>query len=493
MNLFKSSPFKISCLIFLFILSLCPSVFAGAPDTLWTRTYGGSDIEDGSSVQQTADGGFIIAGTTRSIVEGSADVYLIRTDSNGDTLWTKTYGGYYEDWGFSVIQTRDNGFFITGSTYGIDSVNNDVYLIRTDSNGDTLWTKMYGGADLDDGFAAMQTSDSGFIIVGMTWPLGTDGLDVYLVRINQLGDTLWTRNYGGTSNEIGYSVQQTTDGGFIITGSTRSFGAGSRDVYLIRTNPNGDTLWTKTYGGIDNDEGFSVLQTGDGGFIVAGSTSSVGAGMSEVYLVRINQLGDTLWTRNYGGTSNDFGYSVQQTTDGGFIIAGVTESFGAGKGDFYFIKTDYKGDTLWTKTYGGTGEDWCSSISPTSDGGFIAVGATNSFGDTLSDVYLIRLDKDSTGIQEDNQKNILNQNNFVVTGDFRNNILSIRYTIHHSGPVKLSMYNISGQLVKTVFNEHKSRGEYSEQIKTDKISSGVYYVTLEAGESRYTRKSVVVE
>ncbi len=490
MNLFKSSPFKISSLILLFILSLSPSVFAGAPDTLWTRTYGGANDDFGYSVQQTSDGGFIIAGSSNSFSEfDNHNVYLIRTNESGDTLWTRTYGGNSSELGQSVLETSDGGFIITGKTSSIGAGKEDVYLIRTDSNGDTLWSKTFGGNENDVGNSVLQTSDSGFVIAGLT-TLEDLHPYIYLIRTNLHGDTLWTKTYG---RGIGYSVIQTINDEFIVAGYKIPLITNGIMSHLIKTNSVGDTLWTKTYGGDSTDLAYSVQQTDNGGFIVAGYTNSFGAGNLDAYLINTNSNGDTLWTRTYGGIDTDWGYSVQQTSDGGFIMAGETYSYGIGGSDVYLVRYNSNGDTLWTKTIGGAVTELGRSVQQTKDGGYIITGSSNSFSTDDHDVYLIRLGKDSTGIQGDTPKNIINQNNIVVSGDNKNNLISISYTIHHPSSVKLSMYNISGQLVQTLLEEHKNRGEYSVQFKTDKISSGVYYVMLEAGESRYTRKSTVVE
>ena len=262
--------------------------------------------------------------------------------------------------GYSVQQTTDGGFIIAGSTrsFGVGTPDGDnVYLIKTNASGDTLWTRNYGGTGIDWGNAVRQTTDGGYIIAGYTESFGAGIGDVCLIRTNAAGDTLWTRTYGGIYDDWGYSVQQTTDGGYIITGGTASFGAGDEDVYLIKTNALGDTLWTRTYGGTDIERGYSVQQTTDGGYIFAGLTYSFGAGGADVYVIATDAQGDTLWTRTYGGTGDDEGYSVQQTTDGGYIITGWTASFGAGGNNVYLIKTDAQGDTLWTRTYGGTGYD----------------------------------------------------------------------------------------------------------------------------------------
>ena len=363
--------------------------------TSWLRTYGGTNDDGGESVQQTTDGGFIIAGCTESFGAGGADFYLIKTDDSGDTLWTKTYGGTGYDYGNFVRQTTDGGYIVVGCTKSFGTGGYDVYLVKTNNSGDTLWTRTYGGESDEWGCSIRQTTDGGYVIAGITGSLGVDTADVYLLKTNASGDTLWTRTYGGTGFDWGNSVQQTTDGGYIIAGFTYSFGVGtpgSDNVYLIKTNASGGTLWTRTYGGTGFDWGNSVQQTTDGGYIIAGTTSTFGAGSDDVYLVKTNAQGDTLWTRTYGGTGEDYGNSVQQTSDGGYIIAGWTESFGAGLTDVYLIKTNASGDSLWTRTYGGTSYDEGNSVQQTKDGGYVIAGYTTSSGTGNVDVYLIKTD-----------------------------------------------------------------------------------------------------
>jgi hypothetical protein len=363
--------------------------------TSWWRTYGGTNGDWGSSVQQTSDGGYIIVGYTASFGAGYEDVYLVKTDASGDALWTRTYGGASDDYGYSVQQTSDGGYIIVGSTASFGAGSYDVHVIKTNVSGDTLWTKTYGGPDPDYGFSVQQTTDGGYIIAGLTLSFGAGGNDVYLIKTTASGDTHWTRTYGGTDNDGGRSVQETADGGYIATGWTISFvwpPTTYPDVYLIKTSASGDTLWTRTYGGTSVDDGNSVQQTTDGGYIVVGGVTSFGAGSGDVYHNKTNASGDRLWTRTYGGPGGDGGNSVQQTADGGYIIAGYTYSFGAGADDVYLIKTNAQGDTLWTRTHGGTGLDWGVSVQQTSDGGYVATGCTKSFGAGNGDVYLIKTD-----------------------------------------------------------------------------------------------------
>src|SRR3569832_1133858 len=204
------------------------------------------------------------------------------------------------------------------------------------------------------------------------------------------GQITFQKTFGGTGNDLGLSIQQTTDGGYIISGGTYSFGAGNSDIYLIKTNSNGDTLWTKTYGGINDDGCRAICETTDGGYIIAGFTLSFGTGNQDVYLLKTEANGDTLWTKTYGGGNNDYGKSVQQTADGGYIITGTTQSFGAGITDEFLIKTPTNGNTLWTKTLGGIIIEDSYSVRQSTDEGYIIAGNTGLPGNYV--VYLLKTD-----------------------------------------------------------------------------------------------------
>jgi uncharacterized delta-60 repeat protein len=388
------------------------------PDTLWTRTYGGSYHDRAHAVQQTTDGGYIVAGLTQSFGAGNYDFYLVKTNPLGDTLWTRTYGGSSEDWATSLQQTADGGYIVVGYTYSFGAGNRDFYMVKTNSLGDTLWTRTHGGTNVDGAWSVQQTADGGYIVAGYTYSSGVGCCDSYLVKTNSQGDTLWTRTYGGSSYDDAYSVQQTADGGYIVAGTTNSFGAGWYDFYLVKTDSLGNTLWSRTYGGSSEDWGNSVQQTADGGYIVAGGARSFGAGPFDFYLVKTNRLGDTLWTRTYGGSHDDRASSVQQTADGGYIGAGYTYSFGAGTptyNNFYLVKTNSLGDTLWTRTYGGSRQENALSVQQTADGGYIMAGYTYSFGagtPTYSNMYLVKTGPD--GLEAPSQLVILIQDESAV-------------------------------------------------------------------------------
>ena len=493
-----------------------PFLFANGPDILWTRTYGGPDFDCGHSVQQTSDGGYIIAGYTGSFgAGGPIDIYLIKTDSLGDTLWTKTYGGTEWDDTFSVQQTSDGGYIIAGYTFSFGPATPDganIYLIKMDAYGDTLWTKVYGGGmapwgAIDDyAYSVQQTPDGGYVIAGATDKDGYGhAFDVYLIKTDALGDTLWTKTYGGSNADWGYSVQKTFDDGYIVAGFTQSFSTGGgtgtddKDVYLIKTDALGDTLWTKTYGWIENEEAYSVQQTFDGGYIITGYTCSFGAGPADgdIYVIKTDALGDTLWTKVYGGTAWDFGKSVQQTSDGGYIVAGRIKSIGENHFDVCLIKIDAFGNTLWIENYGGTGWDEGFSVQQTSDGGYIITGITDSFGPGYGAVYLIKTEPDP----------VVCINNTPVPTTYSlsqnypnpfNPTTKIYYQLKEPGKVVLNIYNVRGQLVKKLIDGYQVSGRYSvvwdgKNENGKEIGSGIYLYKLQSKSFGDMRKMIFLK
>ncbi|MGA8849566.1 MAG: hypothetical protein WB564_07085 [Dehalococcoidia bacterium] len=374
----------------------------GPPELEWSKTFGELGDDFGESVQQTSDGGYVIAGSTNSSTTpngtGGADVLLIKTDSNGNKIWDKTFGGNSTDVGWSVQQTSDGGYIVVGSTSSYGAGRWDVWLIKTDSNGNKIWDKTFGGNATDVGWSVQQTSDGGYVVVGGTDSYGAGGGDVWLIKTDSNGNKVWDKTFGGNSADVGWSIQQTSDGGYIEVGGTSSYGAGGWDVLLIKTDSNGNKVWDKTFGGNSTDAGMSVRQTSNGGYIVVGYTSSYGAGGEDVWLIKTDSNGNKVWDKTFGGTSADVGMSIQQTSDGGYIEVGGTGSYGAGGEDVWLIKTDSNGNKVWDKTFGGTSADAGMSVRQTSDGGYIVVGYTSSYGAGGVDVWLIKLGPEG-GIQ----------------------------------------------------------------------------------------------
>ncbi len=343
----------------------------------FVRAYGRPGYNEARSVQRTSDGGYIVTGRTTYIGTFNTDILLIKIDEFGDVQWAKTYGGASADEAYSVQQTSDGGYIVAGTTISFGAGGNDILLIKTDAFGNVQWAKTYGGTAYDAAFSVQQTSDGGYIVAGVTWSFGAGG-DILLIKTDASGDVQWAKTYGGTGYDEAFSVQQTSDGGYIVAGTTNSFGAGNQDILLIKTNAFGNVQWAKTYGEAGNDVAYSVQQTSGGGYIVAGTTNSFGAGGGDILLIKTNASGNLQWAKTYGGTNWDYASSVQQTSDGGYIVAGTTNSFGAGGDDAFLVKIDTFGNLQWVRTYGGTGSDAAFSVQQTSDGGYIVAGKTSA-------------------------------------------------------------------------------------------------------------------
>jgi hypothetical protein len=362
----------------------------GAPGI--NRTYGGTKTEVTNSVVQTNDGGYALAGYTSSFGAGGQDMWLVKTDTAGNHLWNKTYGGTSYDGAYSLLQTSDGGYALGGSTGSFGAGYDDVWLVKTDGAGNMLWNKTYGGANYDEAYSLVQTNDGGYALAGYTYSSSGDA-EFYLAKTDGSGNLLLNKTYGGTLDDVAWSVVHTNDGGYALAGWTYSFGAGYDDVWLVKTDGAGNMLWNKTYGGANYDGAYSLVQTNDGGYALAGYTYSLGAGLSDMWLVKTDGAGNMLWGRTYGGTNYEEARSVVQTIDEGYVLGGFTGSFGPGEYDMWLVRTDGSGNMLWSRVFGGTGSDGIRSVSQTSNGGYALAGYTYSFGVGDCDMWLVKTDQ----------------------------------------------------------------------------------------------------
>jgi hypothetical protein len=358
----------------------------------WNRTFGGTNIDVGYAVRQTSDDGYILTGYTRSYGAAGHNIWLIKTDSSGQEEWNQTFGGSQDDEGQSVQQTNDGGYILAGWTKSMGAGMKDVWLIKTDALGNEEWNRLFGGGNDDGATSVQQTTDGGFILTGYTSSFGTGSVDVWLIKTDEMGNLEWNETFGGYSSDGAWSVQQTTDEGYILTGWTYSSGPGYvGNVWLVKTDEAGVLQWDQTFGGEDVDRGYWVQQTRDGGYIITGYTDSEGAGLDDVLLIKTDDSGNELWSQTFGGTGRDYGYCVRQTFEGGYIIAGYTLSYGAGSEDVWVIKTDASGNMVWDQTYGGLYSDEGFAVQQTTDSGFIVIGHTLSYGAGVHDVWLIKI------------------------------------------------------------------------------------------------------
>jgi len=351
------------------------------------KTYGDSAVNDiGQSVLQTDDGGFVIAATRFNSSNLIATLFLIRANDIGDTLWTKLINEPTINYsGSQIIKTFDHCFAITGIKGGGNTF--VPYLLKIDSAGNITWNKTYLWFADEHINSIIQTPDSGFLLAGYLY--NGNNL-VYFIRTNSVGDTLWTKSYGETFfNANVYSVRQAIDGGFIAAGSIQNTNTQDVDAFLFKTDFLGNVEWAKGYGDAGYDYAQQVEVTADHGFVLAAVTYSFGVSLSDFYLVKTDSAGNVIWSKTYGGISDDRSESVMQTWDGGYLVTGESASFSSGNFDTYMIRTDASGDTLWTRTINGLQSNEGYSQALTSDSGFAIAGSyLNQFGN--NDVFLVK-------------------------------------------------------------------------------------------------------
>jgi len=385
--------------IALFVLVFVVATFAG-----WDKYFGDKGSDGAYSVIQTADGGFVVAGFRSAGDESKCDGWVFKLDGSGEVVWSKIYGGENRDKIWEITETDDGGFAAAGYTYSFGDGGTDAWLLRFDSDGDTIWTRTYGGSFGESAYSLAQTKDGGYVVAGTYdqlydyHPPDCNSGDVYIVKTYETGEKVWEHTYGVgiCGMDICRSIISMPDGGAAIAGWTETY-EGWDDVYIVRVDSKGDTLWTRTYGGVGDDRGYCIAPTKDGGFIITGKSESCATCKEDLYLIKIDADGDSMWTRTFGTGFNDWGMSVAQTSDGGYIVVGTTDwRYDEDKGyyisDIYLLKTNSKGKLLWEELFGGERENRGCWVEETSDGGFIVAGIVNT-EDAGNQVYVVRTDK----------------------------------------------------------------------------------------------------
>lgn len=365
-------------------------LIASSASFAWEKSFGGEEHDEVLSLVEASNGDLIAVGITRSFGAGMSDCYVLRLSKKGDKLWERSFGGANDDGAISVCKAHGGGFMVAGFTESMGSGAADVYLLKIDENGNKLWEKAFGGGGIDLASSVNPTSDGGYIIAGMTESFGHGSCDFYVIKVDGNGNKVWERTFGGKYYDEALSVSQTLDGGYIVVGVTKSFDLG--DAYVIKLDKDGNKVWEKAFGGKGYEEVTSFKALSDGGFIVAGFTESLGSGGSDVYLLRLDKDGNKIWEKAFGGSGNEAAFSIDVTVDGDYILAGWTNSFGAGKTDFYVLKVDKDGKKVWEKTFGGAEDDVAYTVKATLDGGYVVAGWNTSVSPD-GNAYILKLDK----------------------------------------------------------------------------------------------------
>ena len=456
---------------------------------MFQRNYGGDNIDQGTCVVQTDDGGYLVAGLTKSFGVYWQDIYLIKTDAWGDTLWSKRIGkSEYGELPYSMIKTNDNNLAIVGTTSKIISGSyvHEVLLLKFNEYGDTLWYRNYGIYSENSGYDVKQTNDNGFIITGYTYNNAIATSYVLLIKTDENGNEQWMKTYALRQSNGGNSVIQTNDGGYFIVGYSSLGALELTDCLLIKTNAIGDTLWTKFFGGNDHDACACTYEDFTGNLHIGGFTRSFGGGEQDAFLSKLNASGEEIWMKTYGGINDDNGVMFIPTNNNSFVIVGATKSFGLGERDVYLIKTDIDGNELWYRTFGGTNDDMARFIQQTNDGGFIIAGSTKSFGAVNYDVYLIKADANGIAGFE---KIIQTENQCFIYPNPCTDILNIQIHSFYDNDVRFNLFNINGQLAKSEILQNNGTGIFS--INVSHLPKGVYILNIQSKTKQFNTKVII--
>ena len=412
------------------------------PSIQWQWALGGSHVDQAHAIQQTADGGTIVAGYTGSNDgdvsgnHGGGDAWVVKLNDTGSIMWKKALGGSDFEWAYAIQQTTDGGYIVTGfaeSNDGDISGNHgawDAWVVKLSDTGSIMWQRALGGSAIDRAYAIQQTSDGGYIVAGST--VSNDGdvsgnhgyTDAWVVKLSDTGNIMWQKALGGSNFDQAFAVQQTTDGGYIVAGDTFSNDGdvsgnhGLGDAWVVKLSGTGNIMWQKVLGGSDGDQAHGIQQTTDGGTIVAGYTGSNDGdvlgnhGIKDAWVVKLNDTGNIMWQKALGGSDFDLAYAIHQTTDGGYIVAGGSSSNDGdvsgihGLGDAWVVKLSDTGNIMWQKAMGGSIYDEAFAVQQTTDGSYLMAGATSSNdGDVsgnhgMDDAWVVKLSSAGVGLEE---------------------------------------------------------------------------------------------
>ncbi|MFZ1333332.1 MAG: T9SS type A sorting domain-containing protein [Flavobacteriales bacterium] len=492
------------------LLALLSTFLTAQPVIEWQRSMGGSDVDQAYSVQQTNDGGFIVGGVTSSTdgditeVHGDGDYWVVKFSSSGQMEWQHSYGGSGYDALDEIFQTSDGGFIAAGNSSSSDgdvTMNHggrDFWVIKLSETGSIEWERSYGGSG-DDWFHSLTFTDNGYVLSGGT---GSNDGDLvfggavslggyWVLELNSIGDIIWQKSYGGWNAQ---SVQQTSDGGFIV-GGDRMVSGNVTDFWVLKLNNTGELEWDASFGYAGADQLRRVRQTQDGGYAILGyvyeGTSNGFYGVCDGWIIKLNAGGELEWDRPLGGTDADYTYDMQLTNDGGYICIGITSSLdldcigNEADGSLWVLKLDATGEPEWSNFMGGSAYDFGFAVQQTTDQGFIVAGdSQSSDGDHIvnqggADLWVVKLSPENVGVTENEE---------LVSFQIFPNPASDQITLTMENGITGSSYSIRDQMGRTVMIGSLSAHTRTLNIKD--LKEGIYSIEVSSVLGRVTERFV---
>jgi hypothetical protein len=465
---------RTKCLLALSVLLFLTIPVQAQLDLRWEQSYGGDGIDWCTQVVQTPDNGYALAGYTESFgVDG--DFWLVRTDSRGDSLWSRAYGGAGRQECYAFVQTQDGGYGMAGINYAFE--NGDGWFLRLSPEGDSLWSINFGGEAYDDCNSVVTTADGGFVLAGGTKSFGVGEEDYWMMKIDSAGQRVWSHTFGGISYDCCRSFAQMDDGGFALGGESTSFGFNER-FWLIKTNENGDSLWSL----LSPQENYihfntSLIQTTDGDLVMSGYQFWIDS-REDFYMTKISD-GEISWARSYGdnGRNREFCFSTIQTLDGGFLMAGLEIMADQARKKILMIRTNNQGDSLWSQFIEGETGQYCFSIIQDVDGGYVVAGL--KYRNRNEDFFILKTGPDPVSVP--NSDFILHPSAFILLEPYPNpfnGIAVASYELRVPGWVNLSIYDSNGRFVWTLVDGWKPFGEHEVVWNSAGYPAGLYWLQL---------------
>ena len=485
-------------ILFQFVFLLLISTTFAQHEILWTKTFGGSNSDGAKDIINTLDGGYALAGFTYSYGAGNCDMYLVKTDADGNMEWEKTFGGDGWDFAYALVQTEDAGFLLVGYTTSFGSQDKDIYLVKTDADGNEEWTKRYGGELAETGRDIAKTSDGGFIICGDIETGSAGENDLYIIKIDDAGNEQWNSKYGDELPEWGNSIMQTPDGGYITAGCGYSFDSGNMDFYVIKTDAQGIEEWSEHYSDGPYDWANSIVRSDDGNYFVAGNGDG-DDDMMGMRIAKIDATGDKKWIRSVSeGTKHDYCNDMIPITNG-VILCGSSKDPNTMENKLYLSQVTNSATIMWKTIYDTPGIANGNAVLGADDGCIIVAGQTSGDGAGSFDVWLVKVNASiTTDITDETNTLVKDFQLYQNTPNPFNPSTIIKFTIRNECSVSLKIYNINGELVSTLIDEVKGAGDYSinwngKDNAGRSVSSGIYFYKLAADNTSLTKKMTLLK
>lgn len=538
---------QISLFVFVAFVSIPCLVFSQAPKIQWQKCLGGPGVESSTSIIQTHDGGYALAGRATSDSadvsgnHGNNDAWIVKLTSLGNIQWQKCLGGSDDDVATCIIQTIDGGYVVVGDTksLGGDVTGNhgnyrtDVWVVRLDSLGNLVWEKCFGGSGYDYANCVIQNSDGNYVIAGRTYSIDGDisgkhlvtyNSDAWILTIDTVGNILWQKCLGGTGDETAESIIQTREGGYIIAGSATSTNGDVKgyhpaldkninsyeDAWIVKLNPAGVIEWQKCLGGSYPDWASSIVQSPDGGYVFAGINQSTdgdvvgnhgvvsGGSYEDAWIVKLDSSGNLLWQQSIGGIEPDRAFAIINTPDFGFIFCGTTYSQfegvdNQGNYDAWIVKLNASGNILWQQRYGGGSYETAFSIVQTSDAGLAFTGDTQSTDGEVSgnhggnDIWVVKLAAPLSVSSTISKSLTLSAHPNPVS-----KLTKLGYDLVKSSAVIISIFNITGDRMQQIKQGEEQIGHHEATLDLSSFAEGTYFIKVEAGEASETTEVKVM-